>query len=187
MEVSGKHRLPLPPDQAWGALNSTRMLRACIPGCVEIEPRGDGHFEVMQELEVLAHRTRFSSELRLEDVDPPHSYVLRFSGNGGQGGFGIGHALIALQPDDGGTVLNYSGEVEVGGRLAQIGRGPVEDALKALIDEFFARFERVLRGEHPAPRSVGLRIWRLLPAWAWAGLLLCVVFLLYIGAHRSLR
>ena len=187
MEVSGKHRLPLPPDQAWGALNSTRMLRACIPGCVEIEPRGDGHFEVMQELEVLAHRTRFSSELRLEDVDPPHSYVLRFSGNGGQGGFGIGHALIALQPDDGGTVLNYSGEVEVGGRLAQIGRGPVEDALKALIDEFFARFERVLRGEHPAPRSVGERIWRLLPAWAWAGLLLCVVFLLYIGAHRSLR
>ena len=187
MEVSGKHRLPLPPDQAWGALNSTRMLRACIPGCVEIEPRGDGHFEVMQELEVVAHRTRFSSELRLEDVDPPHSYVLRFSGNGGQGGFGIGHALIALQPDDGGTVLNYSGEVEVGGRLAQIGRGPVEDALKALIDEFFARFERVLRGEHPAPRSVGERIWRLLPAWAWAGLLLCVVFLLYIGAHRSLR
>ncbi len=187
MEVSGKHRLPLPPDQAWGALNSTRMLRACIPGCVEIEPRGDGHFEVMQELEVLAHRTRFSSELRLEDVDPPHSYVLRFSGNGGQGGFGIGHALIALQPDDGGTVLNYSGEVEVGGRLAQLGRGQVEDALKALIDEFFARFERVLRGEHPAPRSVGERIWRLLPAWAWAGLLLCVVFLLYIGAHRSLR
>ena len=187
MEVSGKQRLPLPPDQAWGALNSTRMLRACIPGCVEIEPRGDGHFEVMQELEVLAHRTRFSSELRLEDVDPPHSYVLRFSGNGGQGGFGIGHALIALQPDDGGTVLNYSGEVEVGGRLAQLGRGQVEDALKALIDEFFARFERVLRGEHPAPRSVGERIWRLLPAWAWAGLLLCVVFLLYIGAHRSLR
>ena len=187
MEVSGKHRLPLPPQQAWSALNSTRMLRACIPGCVELEPHGDGRFEVVQELDVVAHRTRFSSELRLEDVDPPHSYVLRFSGNGGQGGFGIGHALIALQPDDGGTCLNYRGEIEVGGRLAQLGRGPVEDAVKTLIEEFFERFERVLRGEHPAPRSVGVRIWRLLPPWVWGCVVLVVVFLLYIGAHRALR
>ena len=187
MEVSGKHRLPLPPQQAWNALNSTRMLRACIPGCVELEARGDGRFEVVQELDVVAHRTRFSSELRLEDVDPPHSYVLRFSGNGGQGGYGIGHALIALQPDDGGTCLNYRGEIEVGGRLAQLGRGPVEDAVKTLIEEFFERFERVLRGEHPAPRSVGVRIWQLLPPWAWGGVLLVVVLLLYIGAHRALR
>ncbi len=188
MDIQGKHVLPLTPEKAWAALNSTRMLEACIPGCEAVTQTGDNTFEVIQRLAIAGHETRFTSELVLEDVDPPHSYVLRFSGNGGQGGFGVGHALIALRPESEGTRLNYQADIQVGGRLAQIGHGAVEGAVRVLIDDFFSRFERTLRGEHArlAPKNAVERVWFMLPPWAWAFSTLLVVFVVYTaGAHSG--
>ena len=187
MDVQGKRHIPLTPAQIWEALNATRMLKACIPGCESVAQTGEGQFEVVQVLDIAGYKTRFSSVLTLEDVNPPHSYVLRFEGNGGDAGFGIGRALIALQPSDGGTRMNYQASAEVGGAIAQMGQGAVDQAVKGLIEEFFKRFERNVRGEAAgqAPGSMVERLWFMLPPWAWAVSTLVVVFILYWGVMQS--
>ena len=187
MDVQGKRHIPLTPAQIWEALNATRMLKACIPGCESVTQTGEGQFEVVQVLDIAGYKTRFSSVLTLEDVNPPHSYVLRFEGNGGDAGFGIGRALIALQPSDGGTRMNYQASAEVGGAIAQTGQGAVDQAVKGLIDEFFKRFERNVRGEAgaQAPGSMVERLWFMLPPWAWAVSTLGVVFIFYWGVMQA--
>jgi carbon monoxide dehydrogenase subunit G len=187
MDVQGKRIIPLTPVKTWEALNSTRMLRASIPGCESVTQSGDNSFEVVQVLKLAGHETRFTSTLTLEDVDPPHSYVLRFSGNGGQGGFGMGHALIALQAIDGSTQMNYQADIEVGGTLAQMSRSVAEIAVKGLMDDFFSRFERAVRGEvgDLAPRGMIERLWFMMPPWAWAVSTLVIVFILYWGLHGT--
>ena len=187
MDVQGKRSIPLTPEQTWEALNTTAMLKACIPGCESVTQTGDGQFEVVQVLNIASYKTRFSSTLTLEDVNPPHSYVLRFEGNGGNAGFGLGRALIALQPSDGGTQMNYQASAEVGGAIAQMGQGAVDLAVKGLIEDFFARFERNARGEDGAlmPHSKVERLWTKMPPWAWSLSTLVAVFIIYWGLHGT--
>ena len=186
MDVQGKRHLPLSPDQTWEALNSTAVLRACIPGCETLVQTGPGHFDVVQELDIAGHRTRFSSTLVLEDVNPPHSYVLRFEGNGGHAGFGIGRALIALQPGGGGTQMQYQASAEVGGAIAQMGQPLVDSAVRGLIEDFFGRFERHVRGEPElVPHGMVERLWMMMPPWVWALSTLVAVFIIYWGLHGT--
>ncbi len=187
MDVQGKRNIPLTPEQTWEALNTTAMLKACIPGCESVTQTGDGQFEVVQALKIASYETRFSSTLTLEDVNPPHSYVLRFEGNGGNAGFGLGRALIALQPSDGGTQMHYQASAEVGGAIAKMGQGAVDLAVKGLLEDFFARFERNVRGEGGGlmPNSAVERLWTKMPPWAWALSTLVAVFIVYWGLHGT--
>jgi len=156
MDVKGKWLLPTSPQKTWEALNSPEVLKACIPGCESITDTGSGHFEIVQVLAVAGFKTRFSSTLTLEDPNPPHSYVLRFEGNAGSAGFGLGRALVALQPTaDGGTQMNYQATAEVGGAIGQLGKGTVDSTAQSLAETFFSRFDQVMRGQLPVDDGAG--------------------------------
>ncbi len=188
MDVKGKWILPATPQQTWEALNNPEILKACIPGCESITDTGNGHFEVIQVLSVGGYKTRFNSTLTLEDADPPHSYVLRFEGNAGGAGFGLGRALIALQPTgDGGTQMNYQAAAEIGGPIGSLGRDTVDSTAQSLTESFFSRFDQMMRGAAQAQASDGVleRVWGVMPPWAWAVSTLVAVFVVYWGLHGT--
>lgn len=188
MDVKGKWLLPTSPQKTWEALNNPEVLKACIPGCESITDTGSGHFEVVQVLAVGGFKTRFSSTLTLEDPNPPHSYVLRFEGNAGSAGFGLGRALVALQPtDDGGTQMNYQATAEVGGAIGQLGKGMVDSTAQSLTETFFSRFDQVMRGQLPVDEGAGVldRLWGMMPPWGWAISTLVLVFIVYWGLHGT--
>ena len=66
--------------------------------------------------------------------------ILKGEGQGGAAGFARGQSEVRLSPDGQGTVLEYSANVTVGGRLAQVGQRLIDGAAKMLADEFFAKF-----------------------------------------------
>lgn len=188
MDVKGKRILPLSPEKTWKALNDPAILKTCIPGCESITDAGDGHFEVIQVLSVSGYKTRFSSTLTLEDPNPPYSYVLRFEGNAGQAGFGLGRALVALQPtEDGGTQMNYQATAEIGGALGQLGKGAVDSTAQSLTESFFNRFEQVVVNHSPVVHGEGVieRLWGMIPPWGWALSTLVLVFIVYWGLHGT--
>jgi carbon monoxide dehydrogenase subunit G len=47
---------------------------------------------------------------------------------------------VALLPKDGGTLLTYHVEAQIGGKLAQIGQRLVNGAAKKMADDFFEKF-----------------------------------------------
>ena len=55
-------------------------------------------------------------------------------------GFAKGGAVVGLVPKDGGTLLTYNVEAQIGGKLAQIGQRLVNGAAKKMADDFFAKF-----------------------------------------------
>ena len=59
---------------------------------------------------------------------------------GGVAGFAKGGATVVLTPKDGGTLLAYNVEAQIGGKLAQLGQRLVAGAAKKLADDFFAKF-----------------------------------------------
>jgi len=47
---------------------------------------------------------------------------------------------VALSPKDGGTLLTYNVEAQIGGKLAQLGQRLIAGAAKKMADDFFAKF-----------------------------------------------
>ncbi len=68
-------------------------------------------------------------------------------------GFGRGAATVTLTENDDGTLLTYSADFKVGGKLAQVGSRLVLGATKKTADDFFGTFSREL---DPGAARVGM-------------------------------
>jgi carbon monoxide dehydrogenase subunit G len=89
---------------------------------------------------------RFKGKVALSDLDPPNGYRISGEGEGGVAGFAKGGATVALADKDGGTLLTYDVEAQIGGKLAQLGQRLINGASKKLADEFFANFAKAVEG-----------------------------------------
>ena len=68
-------------------------------------------------------------------------------GKGGAAGFASGSADVKLEEsDEGGTVLSYTVNAQVGGKLAQIGSRLIDSTAKKLSREFFDKFTELVDG-----------------------------------------
>jgi carbon monoxide dehydrogenase subunit G len=61
-------------------------------------------------------------------------------GEGGVAGFAKGGAKVSLSDKDGGTLLTYNVEAQIGGKLAQLGQRLIAGAAKKMADDFFQKF-----------------------------------------------
>jgi len=156
MEMTQTHRLPVPQQVAWEALNDTALLQHCIPGCESIEPDGDNAYLLSMTAAVGPVKAKFKGRMALQDIQAPDSYTIAFDGQGGAAGFGKGTAKVRLDPDGDETVLSYTVQAQVGGKIAQIGSRLVDGAARKMADTFFTRFsEAVSGGQQPADGQAG--------------------------------
>lgn len=146
MELAGQRRLPVDRATAWRALNDAQVLKASIPGCESIEKTGADEYAVTVATVLGPVRAKFRGKLRLEDIVAPERYTLRFEGEGGPAGFARGSAKVTLSESAGETILDYTTNAQVGGRIAQVGNRLVDSAARKLADDFFATFEKVVSG-----------------------------------------
>ena len=144
MQMTGQRLLPVPPQQAWNALNDPQMLKACIPGCESVTETGPNQYEVLMAARIGPVSAKFKGRLVQSDIVEPQSYTLAFDGQGGVAGFGKGKAEVRLDATEGGTQLSYTATAQVGGKIAQIGSRLVDAAAAKIAEEFFAAFEKQL-------------------------------------------
>ncbi len=144
MEFTGRYLIPAAPEAVWAAINDTEILKACIPGCEQMEKIDATHFLVATTLKIGPVKATFKGRVALSEMDPPKRCVLKGEGQGGVAGFARGEAEVLLAPDAGGTVLSYTAKATVGGKLAQIGQRLIDGAAKQIADNFFSRFAAIL-------------------------------------------
>jgi carbon monoxide dehydrogenase subunit G len=145
MHLVGQRRLCVGRERAWQALNDPEILRAAIPGCESVEKDGDGEYVLVMLSSLGPVKARFRGRLKLENVVAPESYTLRFEGEGAAAGYAKGAADVKLSGNGTETLLDFSADAQVGGRLAQVGSRLIDPAAHKLVDEFFAAFERLVR------------------------------------------
>jgi carbon monoxide dehydrogenase subunit G len=142
MDLTGEYRIPAPRETVWAALNNPDVLKACIPGCEELNKTSDTELVAKVIAKIGPVKAAFGGKVTLSDLDPPNGYTITGEGQGGAAGFAKGGAKVRLEAVDGGaaTVLHYAADAQIGGKLAQIGSRLVEGTAKKLADEFFAAF-----------------------------------------------
>ncbi|MFV0333692.1 MAG: CoxG family protein [Tropicimonas sp.] len=147
MEMTGEHRIAASRQEVWAALNDPEVLKACIPGCEELDRIDETTLtaEVVQKIGPV--KARFKGEVELTNVVAPESYTIQGEGKGGVAGFAKGAADVTLTEDGAETVLAYSVHAQVGGKLAQLGNRLINSTSKKLAEKFFESFSNHLNGE----------------------------------------
>jgi carbon monoxide dehydrogenase subunit G len=151
MTMTGEAVLPADRNKVWAALNDPEVLKACIPGCQELEKASDTEFQATVKASVGPVKATFKGRVELLDLDPPNGYRIAGEGQGGVAGFAKGGAKVHLADAEPGTRMTYDVEAQVGGKLAQLGGRLIDGVAKKYADAFFANFGKaVAPGETPS-------------------------------------
>ena len=194
MDLTGEYKIAAPREAVWKALNDPEILKQSIPGCEEIQKLSDTEMTAKVTARVGPVKASFSGKVTLSDLDPPNGYKISGEGQGGVAGFARGGADVRLKPDETGTgtILTYTANAAVGGKLAQIGSRLIEGASKQMADQFFGKFAEIVTAAAapagaqaaplptappPAKRGLSPKVWV-------AGLIAIIVILLLIFGLR---
>jgi carbon monoxide dehydrogenase subunit G len=149
MDFSGRYVIPAAPHAVWLALHEPDVLAACIPGCHGVTRVSDTAYEAKATLKIGPLKAPFTGTVTWLDEPPPpgftHAGILSGEGQGGAVGFARGNSRIQLSADGAQTVLTYDAKANIGGKLAQIGQRLIDASAKAVADEFFAKFDGLMR------------------------------------------
>ncbi|MDP3519696.1 MAG: carbon monoxide dehydrogenase subunit G [Hydrogenophaga sp.] len=159
MEFTGEYLLPVARQRVWDALNDPAVLQASIAGCQQLDKLSDTEFSAVVTSKVGPMAVTFRGAVELTELDPPNGYLLTGRGQGGAAGFARMSARVMLSDVEGGqTLLHYSAQAEIGGKLASVGSRLIQTVAKKNADDFFAAFARQLSGEAAALTSAPERL-----------------------------
>lgn len=145
MKMTGEVALPAHRQTVWEQLNDPAVLKACIPGCQSLERTAEGGFAAVAKIKVGPVSATFKGAVTLSDLDPPNGYKITGEGEGGVAGFAKGGAVVKLtDAPQGGTLLTYEVEANIGGKLAQLGARLIDGVAKKMADQFFGTFAKAI-------------------------------------------
>jgi uncharacterized protein len=144
MDMNGSQRIEASREVVYAALNDVGVLRQCIPGCDSVERTSENELNAKVTLRIGPVKASFSGKVTLSDLDPPNGYTISGEGNGGMAGFAKGGAKVSLEADGEATILHYTVNAEIGGKLAQLGSRLIDGTAKKLAGDFFEKFSEVV-------------------------------------------
>ena len=153
MELNGEQLISAPIPDVWRGLNDIDVLAKSIPGCEEITRVAPEEIHAKVMFKIGPVRARFSGKLVLSDIVPDKSCSMAFEGSGGAAGFAKGRSRVELKAADAGTLVLYTTEASIGGKLGQIGGRLISASAKKIADDFFQKFAKELGGETVALES----------------------------------
>ena len=139
MKLTGSYRLNVRKEIVWQALNNAKILKQCIPGCESFEKQGDTSFYASATNQIGPMNTTFSGTINLSNIQKNQSYTISGEGQSSVG-FANGSADVKLNEENGVTILSYDVNVDVGGKIAQLGSRLIDGVAKKMSDYFFGRF-----------------------------------------------
>lgn len=144
MELKDEIHIPASKAAVYAGLNDPDILKACIPGCQELNQVSENELEAKVGLKVGPVKANFGGKVTLDKSGAPDRFSLTGEGNGGVAGFAKGGADVELIEDGEGTLLRYEAKADVGGKLAMLGGRLIQGTAKKLSGQFFDKFAEVM-------------------------------------------
>ena len=153
MKLDGTYKLNVKKEVVWDALNDPEILKQCIPGCESFDKEGENSFNASATNQIGPMNATFSGVVKLSNIKKNVSYTLSGEGQSPVG-FANGSADVKLAEENGTTTLSYEVNVNVGGKIAQLGSRLIDGVAKKMSDYFFGRFADLvspLKKENDSP------------------------------------
>jgi len=138
-------KIPLDRETVFQALNDLDILKQSIPGCEELTQVTEQELEALVVVKFGPMKASFNSNVEIDPSEGPGVFKLSGKGDAGVAGFANGGADVILNEEaDGTTLLSYTVNMDISGKLAQVGGRLIEGTSKRLAKKFFTNFEKAL-------------------------------------------
>ena len=138
MKLAGSYKMNVKKEVVWKALNDSNILKQCIPGCESFDNESKNVFNATATNQIGPMNATFSGTVTLSNIQENQSYTLSGEGQSSVG-FVNGSADVKLTEENGITTLTYEVDVNVGGKIAQLGSRLIDGVAKKMSDYFFGR------------------------------------------------
>ena len=138
MKLAGSYEINVKKEVVWKALNDPSILKKCIPGCESFKKESDNIFNAVATNQIGPMNATFSGTVTLSSIRENQSYTLSGQGQSPVG-FANGSAKVKLIEENGITTLTYEVDINVGGKIAQLGSRLINGVAKKMSDYFFGR------------------------------------------------
>lgn len=145
MRLEGTYLFAAPRADVWEALMDPAVLAGALPGGEQLEKVGDNDYKAVMNVKVGPVQGRFEGQITLADILPHTQYTLRVDGQGAPGHVSGEGRLVLIDQDDGGTLLTYEGDVQVGGRIANVGQRLIESTAKSVTRQGLTALDQMIQ------------------------------------------
>ncbi|WP_326732216.1 SRPBCC family protein [Streptomyces phaeochromogenes] len=148
MDFTNEFRVNLPPDQAWSLLTDVEGIAPCMPGAQLTGVDGDTYNGVVK-VKVGPMTVQYKGVVSFEEKDDEaRTAVLHARGRDTRGqGNADARVTARLVPDGDGTRVTVDTHLTITGRIAQFGRGVIEEVSGKLLAQFVDNLEGQLATE----------------------------------------
>jgi carbon monoxide dehydrogenase subunit G len=146
MNLNGTFTFHGPRAKVWELLQDPAVLAKALPGTERLSQTGEDRFEGVMKVSVgPVTAAKFDVTVTLKDKQPPERFSMQIDGKGAVG-YTRGTASVSLEEQpDGTTLMQYSSDVQVGGRIAAVGQRLLESVGKMMMKQALDALERELR------------------------------------------
>ena len=150
MILNDQRHINASAKEVFAALNDTETLKRAIPGCESLEKIADDKMKAQIRLKIGPVNAAFKGIVTLSDIVAPHSWTISGEGSGAAG-IAKGAAKVRIsEHKDGGVTVQYEVDVQISGKIAQVGSRLIDSVAKKLAAQFFDNFAAQLQ---PAPTA----------------------------------
>jgi carbon monoxide dehydrogenase subunit G len=146
MILTGSYTFNGPRAAVWDLLQDPTVLAKALPGTKTLTRTADDQYQGVMKVSVgPVTAAEFAVNVELKDKVPPEKFSMQIDGKGAVG-FTKGTATIDLQEQPGPvTVMNYSSDVQIGGKIAGVGQRLLESVGKMMTKQALEALNRELQ------------------------------------------
>lgn len=140
MQIQGTHTFKAPQQIVWDALQDPTLLSMALPGGEQLVKLNENEYKAAMNVRVGPVQGKFEGKIELTDINAPTSYRMKVSGQGSPG-FVNGEGNVQLEGSDAETIMHYTGDVQVGGKIAGVGQRLIDSTAKSIIRQGLAALD----------------------------------------------
>ncbi len=145
MKIEGEYTFSGTREAVWEIVRDPEVLSTALPGTQKFDQVGENEYEGLMQVRIGPVAGTFGGKLSVSNEVPPEGYTLTVEGTG-KVGFLKGSGDVELvDQGDGTTLMKYSGEVQIGGRVASVGQRLFDTVSKSMIKQGLDKLNEALQ------------------------------------------
>ncbi|GAC1323980.1 MAG: hypothetical protein NVS2B16_12370 [Chloroflexota bacterium] len=158
MEFDNSFTVNAPLQQVWEFLLNVEDVAPCMPGAQLTEVVSETEYRGTVKVKLGAVQMSYKGTATIREIDETtHTVVLVASGRETRGTGNASSTTTSrlVEEDANHTLVNLHSQVDVSGRVAQFGRGIMQEVASRLIGEFARNLEAKLIEQDSSPSETG--------------------------------
>jgi len=145
MKIEGEYIFEGQREDVWVLVRDPEVLATCLPGTQSVQKVGDNEYAGEIKLRIGPISGVFAGQLFVTNEVPPASCTLTVEGKGKVGFLkGVGNIDMTDQ-GEGKTLMKYTGEVQIGGKVASVGQRLFDTVSRGMIKQGLDKLNGILQ------------------------------------------